>query len=64
MSNQIRKEINSFFQKLSINATLILIDESFNIGRFFTDKEKQNTLCRSNVVYQINCSCGEFYIGQ
>ena len=32
MSNQIRKEINSFFQKLSINAKLILIDETYNIG--------------------------------
>ena len=64
MSNQIRKEINSFFQKLGINATLFLIDESFNIGRFFTHKEKQHTLCRSNAVYQINCSCGEVYIGQ
>ena len=64
MSNQIRKEINSFFQKLNVNAKLILIDETFNIGRFFTHKDKQHTLCRSNVVHQINCSCGEFYIGQ
>ena len=64
MSNQIRKEINSFFQKLNVNAKLILIDETFNIGRFFTYKDKQHTLCRSNVVYQINCSSGEFYIGQ
>ena len=64
MSNQIRKEINSFFQKLSVNAKLILIDETFNIGRFFTHKDKQHTLCHSNAVYQINCSCGEFYIGQ
>ena len=35
MSNQIRKEINSFFQKLSINAKLILIDETFNADQFF-----------------------------
>ena len=64
MSNQIRKEIDLFFQKLSINAILILIDETFNIGRFFTHADKQLTLCRSNVVYQINCSCSEFYFGQ
>ena len=63
MSNQIRKKINSFFQKLNINAKLILIDETFNVGRFFTHKNEQYTLCRSNAVYQINCSCGEFYIG-
>ena len=50
MSNQIRKEIDLFFQKLSINAKLILIDETFNIGRFFIHIDKQQTLCRSNVV--------------
>ena len=62
MSNQIRKEIDLFFQKLSINAKLILIDETFNIGRFFTHIDEQQTLCRSNVVYQINNR--EFYFGQ
>ena len=54
MSNQIKKEINSFFQKLNINVKLILIDETFNIDRVFTHKDKQHALCRSNVVYQIN----------
>ena len=51
MSNEIRKEMNSFFQKPTINAKLILIDEIFNIGRFFTHKDKRHTLCRSNVVF-------------
>ena len=31
---------------------------------FFTHKDRKDTLRRSNVVYQVNCSCGNFYIGQ
>ena len=50
MPNQIRKEIDLFFQKLSINAILILIDETFNIGRFFTHEDRQQAFCHSNVV--------------
>ena len=30
----------------------------------FSHINTNSTLCRSNVVYQINCSCSEFYIGQ
>ena len=64
VSNQIRKAINSFSQKLGINARHYLIDETSNVGRSFTPKDKQHALCHCNVVNQINCSCGEFYTGQ
>ena len=40
------------------------MEETFNIGKYFTYKDKQSVLRRSNVVYKITCSCGDSYIGQ
>ena len=64
MSTNIKKEINGFFHKTNINARFVLINEIFNIGKYFSHKDKQLLLRRSNVVYKINCSCGDTYIGQ
>ena len=64
ISNQIHKEINSFLKKTVRTAKFVCIEETFNIGRFFTYKDKQETLNRFNVIYEINCNCGKSYIGQ
>ena len=64
MNGHIPKEINGFFKKLDFKVTFILINETFNLKRLFTFKERQNILHRSNVVYPITCSCKSTYIGQ
>ena len=64
MNSQIKKEINSFFVKNSFNCKMELINDTFNIGRYFRYKEPQDKLVKSNVVYKVNCSCGSSYIGQ
>ena len=64
LSTNIKKEINRFFHKTNINARFVLINETFNIGKYFSHKDRQLLLRRSNVVYKINCSCGDTYIGQ
>ena len=64
MSNNIKKEINTFFRKSNVNAQIVHINDTFNTGRFFSHKGRQVLLLQSNVVYKINCSCGECYIGQ
>ena len=58
------KEINGFLKKLDFKVTFILINETFNLKRLFTFKERQNNLHRSGVVYRITCSCKSMYIGQ
>ena len=58
------KEINGFLKKLDFKVTFILINETFNLKRLFTFKERQNNLHRSGVVYRITCSCKSTYIGQ
>ena len=57
MNGQIPKEINGFLKKLDFKITFLLINETFNVKRLFTFKERQNKLHRSGVVYRITCSC-------
>ena len=57
-------EITGFLKKLDFKVTFILINETFNLKRLFTFKERQNKLHRSSVVYRITCSCKSTYIGQ
>ena len=64
MNGHIPKEINSFLKKFDFKVTFILINETFNLTRLFTFKERQNKLHRSSVVYRITCSCKSTYIGQ
>ena len=64
MNGHIPKEINVFLKKLDFKVTFILINETFNLKRLFTFKERQNKLHRSSVVYRITCSCKSTHIGQ
>ena len=64
MNGHIPKEINGFLKKLDFKVTFILINETFNLKRLFTFRERQNKLHRSSVVYRITCSCRSTYIGQ
>ena len=64
MNSHIPKKINACLEKLDFKATFILIDETFNVKRRFTFKERQNKLHRSSVVYRITNSCKSMYIGQ
>jgi len=40
------------------------IYETNKLKKYFTYKDKQNHLHRSNVVYKLTCTCGSNYIGQ
>ena len=60
----IPKEFHGFLKKLNFKVTFILMNETFNLKRLFTFKERQNKLHRSSVVYRITCSCESTYIGQ
>jgi len=51
MSNQTRKELNLFFHQFNFNAKIVLIDDTFNLWKYFTYNDKQATLRHSNVVY-------------
>ena len=42
MNGHIPKEINGFLKKLDFKVTFILINETFNLKRLFTFKERQN----------------------
>ena len=42
--NHIRKEINAFFKKANLDRKLILINTTFNIGKLFQYKDRQETL--------------------
>ena len=61
---QIKKYITFFLRKINPNFKFILVKVTFNIGKYFTYKDKQSVLRRSNVVYKITCKCGDSYIGQ
>ena len=50
MNGHIPKEINGFLKKLDFKVTFILINETFNLKRLFTFKERQNKLHRSSVI--------------
>ena len=61
-NSHLPNEINGFLKKLDFKVTFILINETFNLKRLFTFKERQNKLHRSSVVYRITCSCKSTYI--
>ena len=64
-NSHIPKEINVFFlKKLDFQVIFIVINETFNLKRLFTFRERQNKLHRSSVVYRITCSYKSTYIGQ
>ena len=44
MNGHIPKEINGFLKKLDFKVAFILINETFNLKRLFTFKERQNKL--------------------
>ena len=64
MNGHIPKKIKSFLKKLDFRVTLILINETFNLKRHFTFKERQNKLHCSSLVYRVTCSCKSTYINQ
>ena len=51
-------------RKVNLNYKSIRVDETFNIGKYFTYEDKQSVLCRSNVVHKITCIYGESWIEQ
>ena len=64
-SLQLEKELRNFFRKyLTELAHLSVIHKTHTIGDHFKYKDKQAHLERSNVVYELKCSCGHSYIGQ
>ena len=63
-SNHIPKEINAFFKKANLDCKLILINTTFNIGKLFQYKDRQEKLQKYGVVYKLKCTCGSTYIGQ
>ena len=61
-NSHLPNEITGLLKKLDFKVTFILINETFNLKRLFTFKERQNKLHRSSVVYRITCSCKSTYI--
>ena len=65
MSHQIEKEIRQYlFKKLSQKSKFVMVHETTTIGQKFRYKDRQTLLHSSGVVYKLNCSCGQSYIGQ
>ena len=65
MSHQIEKEIRQFlFKKISQKSKFVMVHETAIIGQKFRYKDRQTLLHSSGVVYTLNCSCGQSYIGQ
>ena len=65
MSHQIEKEIGQFlFKKLSQKSKFVMVHEATTIGQKFRYKDRQTLLHSSGVVYRLNFSSGQSYIGQ
>ena len=65
ISLQIEKEIRQFLIKnLSTTFRILLIHDAHNIGKCFKFKDLQALLHNAGVVYKLNCSCLQSYIGQ
>ena len=65
MSHQIEKEIRQYlFKKLSQKSKFGMVHETTTIGQKFRYKDRQTLLHSSGVVYKLNCSCGQSYVGQ
>ena len=66
-SLKVQKTIRGFWKKYDpsgIRLKLIFVDNCSYLGDFFGFKDKGPLLMRSNVVYQLSCSCGAQYIGE
>ena len=65
ISLQIEKEIRQYLIKnLSTKFRFRLVHDPHNIGKCFKFKDRQALLHNAGVVYKLNCSCGQSYIGQ
>ena len=66
VSVQINKELSNFIKNIKIDRKLDLcfVNKTFKVKDMFNFKDKQSLLSRAGVVYRLNCSCGESYIGQ
>ena len=65
MSHQIEKEIRQYlFKKLSQKSKFVMVHETTTIDQKFRCKDRQTLLHSSEVVYKLNCSCAQSYIGQ
>ena len=64
-SHQIEREIWQFlYKKLSQKSKFVMVHEASTIGEKFRYKDRQTALHSSGVMYKLNCSCGQSYIGQ
>ena len=64
ISNQLSKDINSFFRKFDTNMQLRLMHTTCKLKKLFPYKDKQPHLQQFNVMHQLKCDCGALYIGQ
>ena len=65
ISLQIEKEIPWYLIKnLSTKFRFRLVHDTHNIGKCFKFKDRQALLHNAGIVYKLNCSCGQSYIGQ
>ena len=65
MSMQLKKELSALVEKHTWNRVILrIIDTTWNIGHNFRLKDKQKTLMKYGVVYNITCSRGSSCIGQ
>ena len=65
ISLQIENEIlQHLIKNLSTKSQFRLIHDTHNIGKCFKFKDRQALLHNAGVVYKLNCSCGQSYIGQ
>ena len=66
-SAKVQKTIRGFFRKYDpdgLKLKLIFLDNCSYLGNFFNFKDKGPLLMRSNVVYNLKCSCGAEYVGE
>jgi len=56
--------VNSFFHRYNFNAKIILIDDTFNLGKYFIHKISKLRSVVQMLHIILSVSCGEFYIGQ
>ena len=65
ISLQIEKEIRQYLiRNLSTKFRFRLVHDTHNIGKCFKFKDRQTLLHNAGVVYKLNCSCRQSYIGQ
>ena len=64
ISHRIEKELQQFFKKNLPKNKLRFIHSTKKLKQQFLVKDRQCHLMQNNVVYQLKCSCGSFYIGQ